>query len=73
MAMTSMKMIGIPLKEVGPRLEELHNALAEKEMAVGADTDVHLNITDGEHVNIAAITVYFLQKPTIVETPEKNK
>ena len=71
MAMSTIRMIGIPLEEVVTRLKELHEALSEKEMAVGADTDVHLNITDREHVNSATITVYFFQTPPL-ETKNKK-
>ena len=56
------RIIGIPLEEVGPRLKELHNAITEKGMAIGAQTDCRLEITDGKHVNSAIITVYFIQK-----------
>ena len=56
------RIIGIPLEEVGLRLKELHNAITEKGMAIGAQTDCHLEITDSKHVNSATITVYFFQK-----------
>ncbi len=60
--MKTGRIIGITLEEVGLRLKELHNAITEKGMAIGAQTDCHLEITNSKYVNSATITVYFFQK-----------
>lgn len=57
------RIIGIPLEEVGLRLKELRNAITEKGMAIGAETNCNLEITSfGKIARSATITVYFFQK-----------
>ena len=60
---------GIPYEEVGPRLKELDEALRKCDMAVGAETDIHLTLGPAkDRVMSATITVYLLQK----EEPEEK-
>ena len=55
--------IGISYEEVGPRLKELDEALQKCDMALGADTDIHLTVgPEKDRVMSATITVYLLQK-----------
>ena len=55
---------GIPLKEVGGRLLELHKAIEEHGMAIGAELDYHIDMagTEQEQVRSATLTVYFFEK-----------
>ena len=55
---------GIPLKEVGGRLLELHKAIEEHDMAIGAEMDYHVDMvgTEQEQVRSATLTVYFFEK-----------
>lgn len=61
-----MRSAGIPLADVGSRLEELNKAIEEHDMAIGAETNCNLEITPvGKIVRSATITVYFFQKHEI--------
>ena len=66
------RMIGIPLDDVAPRLEELNKALEEHDMAIGAETTCNLEISHGGRIaKSATITVYFFQKHE-VNNPFEN-
>lgn len=54
------RIIGIPLDDVAPRLEELNKALEEHDMAIGAEMTCNLEIIhSGRIAKSATITVYF--------------
>lgn len=59
--------IGIPLKEVGLRLQELHDAIEKHGMAVAAENECRVFYAgkkerDDVIVQSAVVTVYFFQK-----------
>lgn len=66
---------GIPLKEVGGRLLELHKAIEEHDMAIGAEMDYHVDMvgTEQEQVRSATLTVYFFEKTGKLEKSEAEK
>ena len=67
-----MRSTGIPLADVGSRLEELSKAIEEHDMAIGAETNCNLEITPvGKIARSATITVYFFQKHE-VNNPFEN-
>lgn len=67
-----MRSAGIPLADVGSRLEELSKAIEEHDMAIGAETNCNLEITPvGKIARSATITVYFFQKHE-VKNPFEN-
>lgn len=55
---------GIPLKEIGPRLQALHDAIKEHDMAIGADSQYNVNFMPGRDnvVSSVTMTVYFFEK-----------
>ena len=58
-----LKPAGIPYEEVGPRLKELDEALRKFDMALRAETDIHLTVGPvKDRVMSATITVYLLQE-----------
>ena len=64
----NVKMIGIPLKQAGEKLEKLNKAIEKLDMAVGAEVGYHLNIfvrNEGKEqvVTSATIDVYFFDDP----------
>lgn len=62
--MKNFKSVGIPLKEVGPRLQALHDAIEEHDMAIGADAQYNVNFMIGRDnvVSSVTMTVYFFEK-----------
>lgn len=67
-----MRSAGIPLADVGSRLEELSKAIEEHDMAIGAETNCNLEISPfGKIARSATITVYFFQKQE-VKNPFEN-
>ena len=66
---------GIPLKEVGGRLLELHKAIEEHDMAIGAEMDYHVDMvgTEQEQVRSVTLTVYFFEKTEKLEKSEAEK
>lgn len=67
------KKIGIPLSEVGSRLEKLSKALNEQNMAIGADMTYQLEMlgTEKECVKAVTITVYLFQEKDNPEEAEQ--
>ena len=62
--MKNFKPVGIPLKEVGPRLQALHDAIEEHDMAIGADSQYNVNFMPGRDniVSSVTMTVYLFEK-----------
>lgn len=56
--------IGIPVKEVGPRIQALNKAIKDQDMAIGADMSYHLDMMGTEHecVKAVTLTIYIFQK-----------
>ena len=56
--------IGIPVKEVGPRIQALNKAIKDQGMAIGADMTYSLDMMGTEHecVKAVTLTVYLFQK-----------
>lgn len=56
--------VGIPLKEVGQRLQELNDAIREHNMAIGADAQYNLEFMEchDDMAKCVTMTVYFFSK-----------
>lgn len=56
--------VGIPLKEVGQRLQDLHDAIKKNNMAISADAQYNLEFleTHDDMVKCVTMTVYFFEK-----------
>ncbi len=57
---SNYKRIGIPLVEVGKRLEQLNEAVKGSNMALQADCKIELDCSRDETALSAQVTVYFL-------------
>ena len=58
------KRVGIPLTEVGQRLQGLHDAIKKNNMAIAADAQYNLELLEphDDMVKCVTMTVYFFEK-----------
>ena len=54
--------VGIPLKEVGQRLQELNDAISQHDMAISADAQYNIELWGNDRAKCATMTVYFFEK-----------
>lgn len=68
-----VKKIGIPMSEVGSKLEKLSKVLNEQNMVVGADMTYQLEMlgTEKECVKAVTMTVYLFQEKDNPEEAEQ--
>lgn len=57
------KKIGVTLKEAEEKIRDLNKALEDKNMAIGAEMDFHVNLMEKDkgNVNGVTVTVYFFE------------
>ena len=60
----TFRTVGIPLKEVGQRLQELNDAISKHDMAISAEAQYNLEFMDrhDDMVKCVTMTVYFFSK-----------
>ena len=69
--MVSMGRIGIPIEEVGDRLKALNESLLQNNMALKADTGVHINCSRDKVALSLVLEVYLFEKEENKENEQK--
>lgn len=64
MGLLNTRMVGIPVEEVGKRIDTLSKILEEHNMAIGAESTYNVNFSyrSGNKVNSVTLTVYMLKE-----------
>lgn len=65
--MSLTRTIGIPLEEVGDRLEALNESLLKNGMALKADTGVHINCSRDKVALSLVLEVYLFEEEESTE------
>ena len=71
--MIPARRIGIPLEEIGDRLKALDESLRQNDMAIKADTGVHIDCSrDKVALGFVLEVVLFEKEVVVFEKEEKN-